>query len=157
MGFIVWKCACLKRFKKQYIPSRSSLSASVCLFGCRSFYVCVCLEASLRVGTLLRSLYAGVRAHIPFLHPCLCVRLSPVAASSGPHNPQERVVSFFTVTGSSPRRVARGLQTNSVWPESPRSSSSSSLPPITDHGPCRSADREMVLAAMIALSFGVLE
>lgn len=47
----------------------------------------------------------------------MCVS-SPVAASSGPHNPQERVVSFFTVTGSGPRRVAPGLQTNSVWPES---------------------------------------
>lgn len=52
------------------------------------------------------------------LRKCLCACLAPVAASSGPHNPQERVVSFFTVTGCGPRRVAPGLQTNSVWPES---------------------------------------
>lgn len=69
------------------------------------------------------------RAYL-LLHPCLCVS-SPVVASSGPHNPQERAASFFTMTGSSPRRVARGLQTNSVWPESLRSSSSSLLPPTT--------------------------
>lgn len=56
-------------------------------------------------------------AYLP-LRKCLCACLAPVAASSGPHNPQERVVSFFTVTGCGPRRVAPGLQTNSVWPES---------------------------------------
>lgn len=58
-----------------------------------------------------------LRAYLP-LRKCLCACLAPVAASSGPHNPQERVVSFFTVTGCGPRRVAPGLQTNSVWPES---------------------------------------
>lgn len=30
---------------------------------------------------------------------CVCVS-SPVAVSSGPHNPRERVVSFFTLTGT---------------------------------------------------------
>eukprot|EP00064_Thunnus_orientalis_P021801 superscaffoldBa00006866_g21969 len=66
--------------------------------------------------------------------PCVPFDKTPVAASSGPHNPQERVVSFFTVTGSGPRRVASGLQTNSVWPAS-LLSSSSLLPPTTDRGP----------------------
>lgn len=119
------------------------------------FNVCVCLEASLRVRgcfDLCMPLSARISAPPPV---SVCVS-SPVAASSGPHNPRERAVSFFTVTGSGPRRVARGLQTNSVWPESLRSSSSSSLPPTTDHGPCRSPDREMVLAARTALSFCVL-
>lgn len=94
------------------------------------FNVCVCLEASLHVRgcfDLCTPLSARISAPPPV---SVCVS-SPVAASSGPHNPQERAVSFFTVTGSSPRRVARGLQTNSVWPESLRSSSSSSLPPTT--------------------------
>lgn len=74
---------------------------------------------------LFRSLYATVCAHIS-----VCAS-GPVAVSSGPHNPQERVVSFFTVTGSSPHRVAPGLQTNSVWPESLQSSSSSSSSSLT--------------------------
>lgn len=49
----------------------------------------------------------------------LCVCMSgPVATTSGLRNPQEGVVSFFTVTGSGLRAVAPGLQTNSVWFES---------------------------------------
>lgn len=74
----------------------------------------------------------------------MCVS-SPVAASFGPHDPQERAASFFTVTGSGPRRVAPGLQTNSVWPQS-LSSSSPPPSPTADHGPHRSQDREMALA-----------
>lgn len=59
----------------------------------------------------------GLRACLSPPPVSMCVS-SPVATSSGPHNPQERLVSFFTVTGGGPRRVAPGLQTNSVWPES---------------------------------------
>lgn len=100
------------------------------------FNVCVCLEASLHVRgcfNLCTPLSARISAPPPV---SVCVS-SPVVASSGPHNPQERAASFFTVTGSSPRRVARGLQTNSV------SMLFFFIFASTDHGPCRSPDREM--------------
>lgn len=54
------------------------------------------------------------------IHQCLSTCAScPVVDTSGPHNPHESPVSFFTVTGRIPRSIAPGLQTNSVWLKSP--------------------------------------
>lgn len=101
---------------------------------CVSFLFSVWLEASLRVSE-------GV-----FHLGTVCVSRPPLAVSSGPRHPQETAVSFFTVTSRGPRRVAPGLQTNSVWLESLRFVFVSALPATTDHASCRSRGREMASA-----------
>lgn len=109
MASIVWKCVLWK-------VAHSHLYWLEHSFHCPSFFFCLCLAQGLSLcvwGCFRRRLCSYL---LP--HQCLCVSLAPVALSSGPHNPQETVVSFFTVTGCGPRRVAPGLQTNSVWLES---------------------------------------
>lgn len=93
---------------------------------CLEVCVCKALKSSTSTAALIRlsllfclCLAQGLAVRLRAFRSSVCVCLQPPAAvSSGPHNPPERVASFFSVTGCGPCRVAPGLQTNSVWPES---------------------------------------
>lgn len=97
---------CLEVCVCKALKSSTSTSALARALIRLSLLFCLCLAHSLAVR--LRAFRSSV---------CVCLQ-PPAAASSGPHNPPERVASFFSVTGCGPRRVAPGLQTNGVWPES---------------------------------------